>query len=223
MMGLRSSRLVVLLFMCPNLSDSLSMKAHVGYHLNFYSSPRFCSVNFQQAKSFLNLHIQKRFSLRTKMSESGNVDESLSPNLSNSSFADIDPSKRKAQASSLRSEALRLDEEAFKLRGQALDLERKAAKLRIESWKLDGSVSEVTNTVNIEDKYERQLAELDLMSEEYIDDPEKFEWYRSQRQLLIDMMGFQKEQEAKADEEIKELKEALVEIQVSLRVFLSEQ
>ena len=118
---------------------------------------------------------------------------------------------------------MRLDEEAFKLRGQALDLERKAAKLRIESWKLDGSVSEVTNTVNIEDKYERQLAELDLMSEEYIDDPEKFEWYRSQRQLLIDMMGFQKEQEAKADEEIKELKEALVEIQVSLRVFLSEQ
>ena len=220
MMGLRSSRLVVLLFMCPNLSDSLSMKAHVGYHLNLYSSPRFCSVNFHQG---FPLHIQKRFSLRTKMSESGNVDESISPNLTNSSFADIDPSKRKAQASSLRSEALRLDEEAFKLRGQALDLERKAAKLRIESWKLDGSVSEVTNTVNIEDKYERQLAELDLMSEEYIDDPEKFEWYRSQRQLLIDMMGFQKEQEAKADEEIKELKEALVEIQVSLRVFLSEQ
>eukprot|EP00291_Cryptomonas_curvata_P004324 CAMPEP_0172182410 /NCGR_PEP_ID=MMETSP1050-20130122/18384_1 /TAXON_ID=233186 /ORGANISM="Cryptomonas curvata, Strain CCAP979/52" /LENGTH=190 /DNA_ID=CAMNT_0012855853 /DNA_START=231 /DNA_END=803 /DNA_ORIENTATION=- len=133
--------------------------------------------------------------------------------LQNSSYMEVDPSKRKAKAVALRTEALQLDENAAKLRDEALNLERKAAKLRIESWKMDGSISAVTNTVTIEDKYERQLAELDLMSEDYMDDPEKFEWYRAQRQMLIEMMGFQKEQEAKTNEEIKELKESLVDVQ----------
>ena len=160
------------------------------------------------------------FSLR--MSESNDVkDPSHSAEMDgiqNSSYMEVDPSKRKAKAVALRTEALQLDENAAKLRDDALNLERKAAKLRIESWKMDGSISAVTNTVTIEDKYERQLAELDLMSEDYMDDPEKFEWYRVQRQMLIDMMGFQKEQEAKTNEEIKELKESLVDVQVEKSV-----
>jgi hypothetical protein len=152
---------------------------------------------------------------RLRMSETNNGEESAAASQAvDSSFVEIDPSKRKAKASELRREALQLDGEATKLREQALNRERKAAKLRIESWKLEGAVSAVTNTVTIGDRYEKQLAELDLVSEAYIDDPEKFEWYRNQRQMLIEMLGFQKEQEAKADEEIKELKESLVDVQV---------
>ena len=173
-------------------------------------------INFAGSAEMHGFLCRRNFSPRLRMSESNKGEDfsSSASNVLNSSIVEIDPSKRKAKASALRYEALQLDEEASKLREQALNLERKAAKLRIDSWKLEGAVSAVTNTVNIEDKYERQLAELDLMSEEYIDDPEKFEWYRNQRQMLIEMMGFQKEQEAKAKEEIKELKESLMDIQV---------
>ena len=125
---------------------------------------------------------------------------------------EVDPSKRKANAAALRTEALQHDADASKLRDEAMSLEKKAAKLRIESWKMDGST--VTSTVTIEDKYERLLAEHDLMSEDNLDDPEKFEWYRVQRRILLEMTGYQKEQEAKANEESKQLKESLVAVQV---------
>jgi hypothetical protein len=142
---------------------------------------------------------------------------------SNEGINELDPSKRKGKASDLRKQALDLDEQATKLRDEAIALEQKAAKLRIESWQIDGSVSAVTKSVTIEDKFERQLAELDLMAEDYMDDKDKFEWYRQQRQLLLDMIGAQKEQERLVQEEVAELKESLVDIQVRTVIFYAEQ
>ena len=40
------------------------------------------------------------------------------------------------------------------------------------SRKLEGGVSAVTKQITVEDKYEKQLAELDLMAEDWIDTDE---------------------------------------------------
>jgi hypothetical protein len=199
--------LIFLVFDRPDVTHSLILKAPVGLSSPYRPitlAPIGARRNICGARS-LHMSISNDSSRGAAMSMDG---------FQNSSFIELDPSKRKAKAAALRTEASQLDEDASKLRDEALNLERKAAKRRIESWKMDGSISAVTNTVTTEDKYERQLAELDLMSEDYMDDPEKFESYRAQRLMLINMMGFQKEQEAKTNGEIKELKESLVDVQV---------
>jgi hypothetical protein len=43
---------------------------------------------------------------------------------------------------------------------------------------------------------------------------EKWAWYKTQRQIVIDMIGIQKKNEALADESLRELKETLLEFQV---------
>jgi hypothetical protein len=197
--------MILLVFDSPDVTHSFILRIPVGS-----SSYRPMAMTLRRNRNICGTH-------SWHMSESNEVKDSKGSAMDgseNNSFMEVDPSTRKAKAASLRTEALQLEEDASKLRDEALNLEKKAAKLRIDSWKLDGSVSAVTNTVTIEDKYERQLAELDLMSESYMDDPEKFAWYRVQRQMLIEMMGYQKEQEEKANEEIKELKESLVDVQV---------
>jgi hypothetical protein len=209
--------LILLIFDSPNMSNSFILRFPSGL-CSPYRTTSLVPIRLRRNTCGARSPQFAAGSTVLHMSESNDVKDSshgaAMDGFQNSSFMEVDPSKRKAKAAALRTEALQLDEDASKLRDEALNLERKAAKLRIESWKMDGSISAVTNTVTIEDKYERQLAELDLMSEDYMDDPEKFEWYRAQRLMLIEMMGFQKEQEAKANEEIKELKESLVDVQV---------
>ncbi len=202
--------LILLIFDNPSVSYSFMLRAPIGlispYRLTALTPRRNC----RNVCGIHSLHMSES----NEVTDPNNSHSAAMDGFQNSSYMEVDPAKRKAKALALRTEALQLDADAAKLRDEALNLERKAAKLRIESWKTDGSISAVTNTVTIEDKYERQLAELDLMSEDYMDDPEKFEWYRAQRLMLIEMMGFQKEQEAKANEEIKELKESLLDVQV---------
>jgi hypothetical protein len=43
---------------------------------------------------------------------------------------------------------------------------------------------------------------------------EKWAWYKTQRQIVSDMIGIQKKNEALADESLKELKDTLLEFQV---------
>jgi hypothetical protein len=45
---------------------------------------------------------------------------------------------------------------------------------------------------------------------------EKWAWYKTQRQIVIDMIGIQKKNEALADESLRELKETLLEFQVRI-------
>ena len=47
---------------------------------------------------------------------------------------------------------------------------------------------------------------------------EKWEWYQSQRKMIIDMIDAQKEYDAKADESLQDLKEVLLELQEALDI-----
>eukprot|EP00286_Rhodomonas_abbreviata_P022829 CAMPEP_0181311210 /NCGR_PEP_ID=MMETSP1101-20121128/13011_1 /TAXON_ID=46948 /ORGANISM="Rhodomonas abbreviata, Strain Caron Lab Isolate" /LENGTH=213 /DNA_ID=CAMNT_0023417917 /DNA_START=260 /DNA_END=901 /DNA_ORIENTATION=- len=132
---------------------------------------------------------------------------------------DLGLEERKAKAVELRKEAFDLEAEAAKARKAALQNEQEAAKLRIRAWKLEGSVSAVTKDINIENKYERQLAELDLMAEDWIDtDEEKWDWYQKQRQIILEMIDGQQFYDQKADEQIQDLKEVLMEVQQLLSI-----
>ncbi len=89
-------------------------------------------------------------------------------------FSKLDMTQRKFKAASLRKEAIDLDEAAMALHEQAFVMEKKAAKLRIRAWKLEGAVSAVSKEVieeNLRDKHEATLAQLDLMAEDWADDP----------------------------------------------------
>jgi hypothetical protein len=100
------------------------------------------------------------------------------------------------------------------LRKDAVAKEQQAAKLRIQAWKLEGKVSAVTQEITLKDRYERQLAELDLMAEDWIDaDEEKWDWYQKQRTMIQEMIGAQKEYDAQADAQLQDLKDILLEIQ----------
>jgi hypothetical protein len=57
------------------------------------------------------------------------------------------------------------------------------------------------------------LAAVDLLAEDYMDDPEKFQQYRAERLMMIELMGCMKE-DPKADQAIKEFKKSLVDDQV---------
>ena len=80
--------------------------------------------------------------------------------------------QRKVKAVELRNQAVELEASAATLRKDAVAKEQQAAKLRIEAWQLEGTVSAVTKEVTLTDKYEKQLAELDLMAEDWIDTDE---------------------------------------------------
>eukprot|EP00961_Rhodomonas_salina_P216945 2930936-Rhodomonas_salina.1 len=100
--------------------------------------------------------------------------ETLSTNTEDddSALMELDLAERKVKAKELRQEATDLEEASAALRKDAVKKEQLAAKLRIRAWKLEGSVSAVTNEINIGNKYERQLAELDIMAEDWIDTDE---------------------------------------------------
>lgn len=130
----------------------------------------------------------------------------------------LDEAQRKFKAAALRKEAIDIDGEASKLREQAVELEKKAAKLRIKAWKAEGAISAVSNEivkgVEWKSKYEKELAELDLMAKDWVDeDTEKWEWYQQQRQMILDMMNSIKESDELAEEQINDLKRTLGEIQ----------
>lgn len=134
-------------------------------------------------------------------------------------FEGMDESQRKFKAAAIRKEAVDLDEAAAELRKKATEQEQEAARLRIQAWKLEGGVSAVTKQITVKDKYQKQLAELDLMAEDWVDtDEEKWEWYQSQRKMIIDMIDAQKEYDAKADESLQDLKEVLLELQEALDI-----
>mmetsp|Transcript_29430 Transcript_29430/g.66641 ORF Transcript_29430/g.66641 Transcript_29430/m.66641 type:complete len:254 (-) Transcript_29430:44-805(-) len=143
---------------------------------------------------------------RMSMSESGGEDGDGKVGLS--------LQQRKVKALELRNEAVELEASAATLRKEAVAKEQQAAKLRIEAWQLEGTVSAVTKEVTLTDKYEKQLAELDLMAEDWIDtDEEKWEWYQKQRQMIKDMIDAQKEYDQRADEQLQDLKEILLDLQ----------
>jgi len=122
--------------------------------------------------------------------------------------------QRKVKAVELRNQAVELESSAATLRKDAVAKEQQAAKLRIEAWQLEGTVSAVTKEVTLTDKYEKQLAELDLMAEDWIDtDEEKWEWYQKQRQMIKDMIDAQKEYDQRANEQLQDLKEILLDLQ----------
>ena len=134
-------------------------------------------------------------------------------------FAGLDASQKQFKAAAMRKEAIGLDETAAALRKQAVETEQKAALLRIQAWKLEGGVSAVTKQITVQDKYQKQLAELDLMAEDWVDtDEEKWEWYQQQRKMIIDMIGAQKEYDEKADESLQDLREVLIELQETLDI-----
>jgi hypothetical protein len=134
-------------------------------------------------------------------------------------FAGLDEVQKKFKAAAMRKEAMDLDEAATSLRKSAVGKEQEAAKLRIQAWKLEGGVSAVTRQITVKDKYQKQLAELDLMAEDWVDtDEEKWEWYQQQRKMIIDMIGAQKDYDAKADESLQDLKEVLLELQQTLDI-----
>jgi hypothetical protein len=134
-------------------------------------------------------------------------------------FAGLDEAQKKFKAAAMRKEAMDLDEAATSLRKSAVGKEQEAAKLRIQAWKLEGGVSAVTKQITVKDKYQKQLAELDLMAEDWVDtDEEKWEWYQQQRKMIIDMIGAQKDYDAKADESLQDLKEVLLELQQTLDI-----
>jgi hypothetical protein len=87
-------------------------------------------------------------------------------------YESLDPSQRKFKAAALRKEALDLDASAQELRTQAIEKEKEAAVLRIKAWKVEGAISAVSKKViesKTKDKYEKELAELDLMAADWID------------------------------------------------------
>ncbi len=89
-------------------------------------------------------------------------------------FAKLDMTQRKFKAATIRKEAVDLDGAAVALHEQAFAMEKRAAKLRIRAWKLEGAVSAVSKEVidqNVKDKHEKTLAELDLMAEDWSEDP----------------------------------------------------
>jgi len=87
-------------------------------------------------------------------------------------FSGLDESQKKFKAAAIRKEAVVLDESAVMLRKTAVEKEQEAAKLRIQAWKLEGGVSAVTKQITVTDKYQKQLAELDLMAEDWVDTDE---------------------------------------------------
>jgi len=129
----------------------------------------------------------------------------------------LDPTQRKFKAAALRKSAIDLDAEAQELHAQAIAKEKEAAMLRIEAWKVEGAVSAVSKQViagSVKNKYEKELAELDLMAGDWIDtDSEKWEWYQQQRQYILQMLDIQKENDELADQQLSELKETLLEMQ----------
>jgi len=147
--------------------------------------------------------------------------ETLSTNTEDddSALMELDLAERKVKAKELRQEATDLEEASAALRKDAVKKEQLAAKLRIRAWKLEGSVSAVTNEINIGNKYERQLAELDIMAEDWIDtDEEKWDWYQKQREMIMEMIESQKYYDKQADEQIQDLKEVLSEVSTLLGV-----
>lgn len=143
----------------------------------------------------------------------------MSDDPSDDVFAGLDEAQKKFKAAAMRKEAMDLDEAATSLRKSAVGKEQEAAKLRIQAWKLEGGVSAVTKQITVKDKYQKQLAELDLMAEDWVDtDEEKWEWYQQQRKMIIDMIGAQKDYDAKADESLQDLKEVLLELQQTLDI-----
>jgi len=134
-------------------------------------------------------------------------------------FAGLDESQKKFKAAAIRKEAMDLDAAAAGLRKNAVEQEQEAAKLRIQAWKLEGGVSAVTKQITVTDKYQKQLAELDLMAEDWVDtDEEKWEWYQQQRKMIIDMIGAQQDYDEKAEESLQDLKETLLELQETLDI-----
>jgi len=87
-------------------------------------------------------------------------------------FSGLDESQKKFKAAAIRKEAVDLDGSAVLLRKTAVEKEQEAAKLRIQAWKLEGGVSAVTKQITVTDKYQKQLAELDLMAEDWVDTDE---------------------------------------------------
>jgi len=131
----------------------------------------------------------------------------------------LDPAQKKEKALQIRKVAGELEESASMLRKSAMEKEQEAAKLRIQAWQLEGTVSKVTKQVTIEDDYERQLAELDLMAEDWTElDQEKWEWYQKQRQIMKELLDTQKELDSEKDALIEDLKETLLEVQTLLNV-----
>ena len=51
----------------------------------------------------------------------------------------------------------------------------------------------------------------------------KWEWYQSQRKMIMDMIGAQKEYDAKADESLQDLKEVLLELKTPAQEPLDSQ
>ncbi len=132
----------------------------------------------------------------------------------NKNLIKVDALKQNIEASTLRKQAFQLDECAVVLRNEALNLERKAAKLRIESLKMNRRKLALTNSVTIEDEYERRLAEFDLMYEHGMDDPETFKQYRIQRQILISVIKLERDEEEKTRENKLMLKECFADVEV---------
>ena len=52
---------------------------------------------------------------------------------------------------------------------------------------------------------------------------EKWEWYQSQRKMIMDMIGAQKEYDAKADESLQDLKEVMLELRTAAQEPLDSQ
>ena len=51
----------------------------------------------------------------------------------------------------------------------------------------------------------------------------KWEWYQSQRKMIMDMIGAQKEYDAKADESLQDLKEVMLELRTAAQEPLDSQ